>query len=68
MTDKRYHPLSHGDTTTLLDPISKFNGIVKVENYINSLPRQLKSLLVYSALINCYASAKLVEKIESIVR
>ncbi|XP_015899696.3 pentatricopeptide repeat-containing protein At2g20710, mitochondrial [Ziziphus jujuba] len=68
MTDKRYYPLTYGDVAIRLDLISKVHGIEQVENYFNSVPRQLKSLEVYGALLNCYAHAELVEKAEAVMQ
>ncbi|XP_015899701.3 pentatricopeptide repeat-containing protein At2g20710, mitochondrial [Ziziphus jujuba] len=68
MTDKRYYPLSYGHVAIRLDLISKVHGIEQAENYFNSVPRQLKSLEVYGALLNCYARAELVEKAEAVMQ
>ncbi|XP_044502620.1 uncharacterized protein LOC123223489 [Mangifera indica] len=65
MTDKRYLPLTPGDVAIRLDLISKVHGTEEAENYFSSVPEQLKGLPVYSSLLNCYVSAKSVEKAEA---
>ncbi|KAJ0027700.1 hypothetical protein Pint_36291 [Pistacia integerrima] len=65
MTDKRYLPLTSVDVAIRLDLISKVHGTEQAENYFSNVPKQLKGLPVYSALLNCYASVKSVEKAEA---
>ncbi|KAK9921564.1 hypothetical protein M0R45_030069 [Rubus argutus] len=65
MTDKRYIELLPSDTAIRLDLIAKVRGIEQAENYFNNIPKQLKVLPVYSALLNCYAHAKQLEKAEA---
>ncbi|XP_031283588.1 pentatricopeptide repeat-containing protein At2g20710, mitochondrial-like [Pistacia vera] len=65
MTDKRYLRLTAGDVAIRLDLISKVHGVEQAENYFNNVQKQFRSLPVYSALLNCYANAKSVEKAEA---
>ncbi|KAI3714051.1 hypothetical protein L1987_72641 [Smallanthus sonchifolius] len=48
-----------------LDLVSKVQGVEQAEKYFNSIPDDVKTLQVYGALLNCYASSKSVEKAES---
>ncbi|KAK6289570.1 hypothetical protein POUND7_001111 [Theobroma cacao] len=68
MTDKRYFPMSYRDVAIRLDLIAKVHGIEHAENYFNSVPKQLKGLAVYSALLYCYAREKSVEKTEALMQ
>ncbi|KAJ0028316.1 hypothetical protein Pint_36308 [Pistacia integerrima] len=68
MTDKRYLPPTCADVAIRLDLISKVYGTEKAENYFNNVPETLKGLPVYSALLNCYARVKSVEKAEAIMQ
>ncbi|EOY09638.1 Tetratricopeptide repeat-like superfamily protein, putative isoform 1 [Theobroma cacao] len=68
MTDKRYFPMSYRDVAIRLDLIAKVHGIEHAENYFNSVPKQLKGLAVYSALLYCYAREKSVEKAEALMQ
>ncbi|KAJ0041239.1 hypothetical protein Pint_26647 [Pistacia integerrima] len=65
MTDKRNLPLTSADVAIRLDLISKVHGTGQAENYFNNVPEQLKGLSVYSAMLNCYASVKSLEKAEA---
>ncbi|KAJ0028137.1 hypothetical protein Pint_36271 [Pistacia integerrima] len=56
---------SAGDVAIRLDLISKVHGVEQAENYFNNVQKQFRSLPVYSALLNCYANAKSVEKAEA---
>ncbi|XP_065863463.1 pentatricopeptide repeat-containing protein At2g20710, mitochondrial-like [Euphorbia lathyris] len=68
MTDKRYFQLSPLDASIRLQLISKAQGIEQAEKYFNSLSRKLKGVQVYSALLNCYATAQCVEKAEALMQ
>ncbi|XVE61330.1 hypothetical protein DITRI_Ditri06bG0031000 [Diplodiscus trichospermus] len=68
MTDKRYFSMTASDVAVRLDLIGKVRGIEHAENYFNSVPKQLKVLEVYCALLNCYASMRSVEKAETVMQ
>ncbi|XP_021283555.1 pentatricopeptide repeat-containing protein At2g20710, mitochondrial-like isoform X3 [Herrania umbratica] len=68
MTDKRYFRMSYRDVAFRLDLIAKVHGIEHAENYFNSVPKQVKGPTVYSALLNCYAREKSVEKAEALMQ
>lgn len=68
MSEKRYYPLSNGDVAIRLDLIAKVRGLEQAEKYFDNVPRQLKTLESYSALLNCYAQARLVEKAEAVMQ
>ncbi|XP_057808385.1 pentatricopeptide repeat-containing protein At2g20710, mitochondrial-like [Salvia miltiorrhiza] len=48
-----------------LDLISKVRGVEQAEHFFNGLEDGLKDPRVYSALLNCYADAKSLEKAEA---
>lgn len=54
-----------GHVAIQLDLISKVRGVEQAENFFNGLEDRLKDFPVYSALLNCYAEAKLLEKAEA---
>lgn len=68
MTDKRYFDLSVREVAIRLDLIAKVHGIEQAENFFNNIPVKLKVLEVYSALLNCYAHVKHVEKAEAVMQ
>ncbi|KAK3227117.1 hypothetical protein Dsin_006979 [Dipteronia sinensis] len=65
MTDKQSFLPSASDAAVRLDLISKVQGIEQAENYFNSIPEKLRALPTYTALLNCYAYVRNVEKAES---
>ncbi|KAH7554226.1 hypothetical protein JRO89_XS12G0137700 [Xanthoceras sorbifolium] len=65
MSDKRYIPLTATDVAVRLDLISKVQGIEQAENYFNNIPKRLRTLHTYGALLNCYAYTRNVEKAEA---
>ncbi|MFS8019148.1 putative tetratricopeptide-like helical domain superfamily [Helianthus anomalus] len=48
-----------------MDLLLKAQGVEQAEQYFNSLPDDVNKLQVYSALLNCYAATKSVEKAEA---
>ncbi|KAI8525516.1 hypothetical protein RHMOL_Rhmol13G0236200 [Rhododendron molle] len=68
MSDKRYIPLSNADAATRLLLIFKVHGLEQAEKYFNNLHQELKGFEVYTALLNCYADEKSVEKAESFMQ
>lgn len=68
MSDKRYMPLSMDDIATRMNLISKVHGLEQVENYFNNIPEKLKGFLVYTALLNCCANEKSMEKAELVMK
>uniref|UniRef100_A0A5B7ATK0 Pentatricopeptide repeat-containing protein n=1 Tax=Davidia involucrata TaxID=16924 RepID=A0A5B7ATK0_DAVIN len=68
MTDKRYIPLSPSDIAARLNLILRVHSLEQVENYFNNIPEQLKGFDVYTALLNCYAHVKSVEKAEAVMQ
>ncbi|KAL7243765.1 hypothetical protein ACSBR1_016064 [Camellia fascicularis] len=68
MSDKRYIPLSIADVTTRLNLILRVHGLEQVENYFNNIPQKLKQFEVYTALLNCYAHEKSIDKAESVMQ
>lgn len=68
MTDKRYIKLGRSDIAIRLDLIGKVHGLEQAENYFNYVPKHLRVLEVYGALLNCYAKAKAVEKAEALMQ
>uniref|UniRef100_M1C391 Pentatricopeptide repeat-containing protein n=3 Tax=Solanum tuberosum TaxID=4113 RepID=M1C391_SOLTU len=68
MTDKRCFSPEYSDIGVRIHLIFKVKGLEEVEKYINSIPQQFKGFQTYSALLNCYASEKSVEKAEAIMQ
>ncbi|XP_050383445.1 pentatricopeptide repeat-containing protein At2g20710, mitochondrial-like [Argentina anserina] len=65
MSDKRYIELLPADIAVRLDLIAKVHGTEQAENYFYNIPKKLKVLEVYSALLNCYGRAKQLDKAEA---
>lgn len=65
MDDKPYLDVSPKDASVKLDLINKVYGVKKAEEYFNKIPNTSRVWQVYGALLNCYASAKLVDKAEA---
>ncbi|EEF44444.1 pentatricopeptide repeat-containing protein At2g20710, mitochondrial [Ricinus communis] len=65
MTDKKGCSLLPGDVAVRLDLISKVHGLVKAEEYFNSIPDTSRDRQVYGALLNCCAHSKLLGKAEA---
>lgn len=68
MTDKMYMPLAPGDVAARLNLILKVHGLKQVEIYFDNISKQLKGIQVYTALLNCYANEKSVEKAEMLMQ
>lgn len=68
MSDRRYIPLSSGDVAKRMNLILKVHGLEQVETYFNNIPVKLKNFVVYTALLNCYAHEKSVEKAELVMQ
>ncbi|XP_021721279.1 pentatricopeptide repeat-containing protein At2g20710, mitochondrial-like [Chenopodium quinoa] len=67
MSDKRYMHLLIGDVAIRLDLIAKVHGIEAAEYYFNNTPKQMRTVEVYGALLNCYAHAKCVDKADAVM-
>lgn len=60
---EKLHP---GGVAVHLDLVTKVQGLEQAEKYFNSIPDDVReNLQVYGALLNCYATAKSVEKAEA---
>ncbi|KAA8516861.1 hypothetical protein F0562_017321 [Nyssa sinensis] len=68
MIDIRDFSLSSRDIAVRMDLISKVHGMKQAENYFNNIPEQLKLMETYSAVLNCYAQEKSVEKADEIMQ
>ncbi|XP_059659159.1 pentatricopeptide repeat-containing protein At2g20710, mitochondrial-like [Cornus florida] len=68
MTEKRYICLSASDTAARLNLISRVHGLEQAENYFNTISQQLIGFEIYTALLNCYAQDKSVEKAEAVMQ
>ncbi|KDP24140.1 hypothetical protein JCGZ_25797 [Jatropha curcas] len=62
MTDRVCFNLSPEDAASQLDLISKVYGLEEAEKYFSSIPENSRGYRVYSALLNCYAHTKCLEK------
>ncbi|KAJ0812163.1 putative tetratricopeptide-like helical domain superfamily [Helianthus annuus] len=65
MANRKGSKLTAPSAAIHLDLLSKAQGVEQAEQYFNSLPDDVKKLQVYSALLNCYAATKSVEKAEA---
>ncbi|XP_076921582.1 pentatricopeptide repeat-containing protein At2g20710, mitochondrial-like [Bidens hawaiensis] len=63
---KKKGKLSPAGVAVHLDLVSRVQGVVQAENYFNTVPENVKSLQVYGALLNCYATTKSTEKAEAL--
>ncbi|WCJ34110.1 Tetratricopeptide repeat (TPR)-like superfamily protein [Euphorbia peplus] len=68
MTDKRYYYPTSSDVAIRLGLISNAQGIKQAEKFFDSLSQKLNVVNVYGALLNCYATAKCVEKAEALMQ
>lgn len=68
MTDKMYIPVASGDVAARLNLIYNVHGLEKVENYFDNITKQLKGYDAYTAMLNCYAHEKSVEKAEMLMQ
>ncbi|XP_041026573.1 pentatricopeptide repeat-containing protein At2g20710, mitochondrial-like isoform X1 [Juglans microcarpa x Juglans regia] len=68
MSEKRYIPLSMDDIAARMNLISRVHGLEQVENYFNNIPENMKGFVVYTALLNCCAYEKSVEKAELVMQ
>ncbi|KAL2900841.1 hypothetical protein RDABS01_025923, partial [Bienertia sinuspersici] len=68
MSDKRYMLLSVADVAIRLDLIAKVHGIEQAENYFNNTPKQMRTMEVYGALLNCYSQVKCVDKADAVMQ
>ncbi|XP_059660941.1 pentatricopeptide repeat-containing protein At2g20710, mitochondrial-like [Cornus florida] len=69
LRNKRYlHLSSPGDVAVQLDLVSKVHGLEEAEKYFSNIPDGLRTYHVYSALLNCYAYVKSVQKAETIMQ
>ncbi|KAH6817771.1 hypothetical protein C2S51_001374 [Perilla frutescens var. frutescens] len=64
----KHFTVTPGHVAIQLDLISKVRGVEQAENFFNSLEDGLKDIRVYSALLNCYADAKSLEKAEATMK
>ncbi|KAH7844615.1 hypothetical protein Vadar_029939 [Vaccinium darrowii] len=60
--------LSPGEAAGRLDLISKVHGLEQAEKYFSNVPIGLIGVPVYSALLNCFANARNVEKTEAVMQ
>ncbi|KAK6932560.1 Pentatricopeptide repeat [Dillenia turbinata] len=67
MCNKRFIPPSQNDVAIHLNLIYKVYGLKQAEEYFANAPKTLKGYAVYSALVECYAYEKSVEKAEALL-
>ncbi|WCJ34108.1 Tetratricopeptide repeat (TPR)-like superfamily protein [Euphorbia peplus] len=68
MTDKQHYLLTPSDVAIRLFLVSKAQGIEQVEKHFDNISEKMKDQDVYTALLNCYATAECVEKAESVMQ
>ncbi|XP_074282196.1 pentatricopeptide repeat-containing protein At2g20710, mitochondrial-like [Silene latifolia] len=68
MSEKRATLVTAADLAIRLNLMAKVHGIEEVENYFNSTPEEMRTLEVYTALLNCFSQAKCVEKSECVMQ
>nr|GMC88210.1 pentatricopeptide repeat-containing protein At2g20710, mitochondrial-like [Ipomoea batatas] len=65
MTDKRYIPMASLDVAARMNLIFKVHGMEQVEEYFGNVHQRFKHHVLLTALLNCYAQEKSLEKAES---
>ncbi|KAK9150101.1 hypothetical protein Syun_008410 [Stephania yunnanensis] len=68
MSDRRYFTLTENDIAIRLSLIYEVHGLEHAEKYFSSVPKQLKCVYPYGALLQCYVKEKSVEKAEDLMR
>ncbi|KAG2302931.1 hypothetical protein Bca52824_031582 [Brassica carinata] len=67
MSEHRVHDISDGDIAIRLDLIAKVNGLTEAENFFEKIPIERRnSYHLYGALLNCYASKKVLHKADQL--
>nr|GLL24112.1 pentatricopeptide repeat-containing protein At2g20710, mitochondrial-like [Ipomoea trifida] len=65
MTDKRYIPMTSLDVAARMNLIFKVHGMEQVEEYFGNVHQRFKHHVLLTALLNCYAQEKSLEKAEA---
>ncbi|XP_019057906.1 PREDICTED: pentatricopeptide repeat-containing protein At2g20710, mitochondrial-like [Tarenaya hassleriana] len=68
MSDKLLYAPSPTDLGSRVCLISRVHGLQKVEEYFNNVPESMKTGVVFSSLLNCYAREKSAEKAEKLMQ
>ncbi|ESQ50461.1 hypothetical protein EUTSA_v10001972mg [Eutrema salsugineum] len=66
MSEHRVHDLSEGDVAIRLDLIAKVGGLGEADRFFEKIPVERRSYHLYGALLNCYASKKVLHKAEQV--
>lgn len=56
------------DIVLRMNLIFRVHGLKQVENYVNNIHEKLKNHHVYTAVLNCYAVEKSVDKAEAVMQ
>ncbi|KAG7579894.1 Pentatricopeptide repeat [Arabidopsis thaliana x Arabidopsis arenosa] len=66
MSEHRVHEISEGDVAIRLDLIAKVGGLGEAEKFFETIPMERRNYHLYGALLNCYASKKVLHKAEQV--
>uniref|UniRef100_A0A1J3GFT8 Pentatricopeptide repeat-containing protein, mitochondrial n=1 Tax=Noccaea caerulescens TaxID=107243 RepID=A0A1J3GFT8_NOCCA len=66
MSEHRVNDISEGDVAVRLDLIAKVDGLTEADKFFESIPMERRSYHLYGALLNCYASKKVLHKAEQV--
>lgn len=66
MSEHRVHDISDGDIAIRLDLIAKVNGLREAEKFFQKIPMERRNYHLYGALLNCYATKKVLHKADQL--
>ncbi|KAF3502365.1 hypothetical protein F2Q69_00040653 [Brassica cretica] len=66
MSEHRVHDISEGDIAIRLDLIAKVNGLGEADKFFEKIPIERRNYHLYGALLNCYASKKVLHKADQL--
>ncbi|CAH8385557.1 unnamed protein product [Eruca vesicaria subsp. sativa] len=66
MSEHRVHDISDGDVAIRLDLIAKVNGLREADKFFEKIPIGKRNYHLYGALLNCYASKKVLHKADQL--
>ncbi|KFK40443.1 hypothetical protein AALP_AA3G373800 [Arabis alpina] len=66
MSEHRVNDISEGDVAIRLDLISKVGGLGEADKFFQTIPVDRRNYHLYGALLNCYASKKVLHNAEQV--
>lgn len=66
MSEHRVHDISEGDIAIRLDLIAKVNGLGEADKFFEKIPIERRNYHLYGALLNCYATKKVLHKADQL--